>query len=110
MMMMGVLCCAASSSKKPLSSSFSKPLQLICCLLYLAHAVELFSYGCSFSAAISCKFFLVLPLYVLLPHFKLLLLGPVVAYPKVDAEPYERRDGIVFDKTQLVNSHALWML
>jgi hypothetical protein len=25
-----------------------------------------------------------------------------VGYPKVDAKPYERRDGIVFDKTQLV--------
>jgi hypothetical protein len=25
-----------------------------------------------------------------------------VGYPKVDAEPYERRDGIVFDKSQLV--------
>jgi hypothetical protein len=35
----------------------------------------LFSYGCSFSATISCKFFLVLLLYVLLPHFKLLLLS-----------------------------------
>jgi hypothetical protein len=25
-----------------------------------------------------------------------------VAYPKIDAEPYERGDGIVFDKIQLV--------
>jgi hypothetical protein len=79
---------------------FSKFFDLFCRLLYhmcCRLLIRLFLLG-----HYSCKLALLVLYFLLLPHFKLLLLHAVVSNPKVDTEPYKVGYCLVWDKTQLI--------